>query len=67
MIPPRSKGFPVGRSLCPVGVDKSLVFFFSGNHFRTSCSFHLRKMVIIPEDFMKLETWQNLETKVGTF
>ena len=37
MIPPRSKGFPVGRSLCPVmGVDKSLGgHFFGGHHFRT--------------------------------
>ena len=31
MIPPRSKGFPVGRSLSPVvGVDESFGAFFGG-------------------------------------
>ena len=31
MIPPRSKGFPVGRSLSPVvGVDESFRAFFGG-------------------------------------
>lgn len=44
MIPPRSKGFPVGRSLCPVmGVDKSL-----GGHFFWGTSFSY-SFFFIPE------------------
>lgn len=83
MIPPRSKGFPVGRSRCPVmGVDKSIgghfffgtsfsySFFFisetwwSSQKISWSCCFVFRFASHV--FFGGLETWQNLETKVGT-